>query len=200
MSEGTSIRCPNCGYPDTYQLPVEGRKCKSCKSVLIPKEYKEAESVHPVIRSKYISELSALIAQKPDVADIPMALGLFYLANKGYQFAIPQFRKAIELDPMSSDAYFYLAVSLLEGKKPFLQQTATIKDIVEQLGLAESIEPKPIYFYFHAYIAFDFYSRKFIKTSPGHIELKNQAISLGLSTADVNELFNMLKVSKPDNF
>ena len=130
-----------------------------------------------------------------------MALGLFYLAKGGYQMAEMMFAKVIDEDPMNSDAFYYKAISSFGGKKPFVQMTSVIENAIENLEIAKGIEGKPIYYYAHAVIAFDFYKRKFIKHSPTFDMLLDEADMYGgVDPNEANELFNMLNMPKPQNF
>ncbi len=194
------ITCACCGNTASYPLQKESIRCRYCRQPVIPANHVDAKQVPPPARIKQIALLTQAEAQKPASSEIPMALGLFYLTGGAYQYAVPQFKKAIENDPMNADAYFYLVVAMLGGKKAFLQTLPNIKAIVENLTFAEQLDPKAVYFYLHAYIAYDYYKRKFIGCSPSYTELLAQARSMGLSQAEGDELFSLLKTEKPNNF
>ena len=59
-----------------------------------------------------------------------------------------------------SENYFYAAVCLLEGKKAIFIDKSTITQIETFINDAISIESKGVYYYFMAYIKFDYYKRK----------------------------------------
>lgn len=200
MADKITIKCPHCSNEEWYDIPVEGRKCKYCRQPIIIQSLREAREVEPTKRGKIIATLTNLVSKNPQIAEAQLALGLFYLENKAYQFAIPQLKKVIDIDPMNADTYFYLAIALLGGKRPFSQLTPTIKSVCQQLSLAESIEPKAIYYYLHAFVTFDFYKRKFLNVSPSYQFLLDQARIFGITKQDENELFDMLKILKPQDF
>jgi hypothetical protein len=60
------------------------------------------------------------------------------------------------------------------------------------------IEPRGIYHYFLAYIKYDYFSRKFFNTSPTYQEALNMANGAGLSPNDIEQLYGILGVSRPD--
>ena len=60
------------------------------------------------------------------------------------------------------------------------------------------IEPKGIYYYFLAYIKYDHHHRKFYKTTPNYEELLMKATASGYSDTDVENLYNLLGVSRPE--
>jgi hypothetical protein len=68
---------------------------------------------------------------------------------------------------------------------------------MEYMNAAASIEPRGIYYYFMAYIKFDYFKRKFMNVPPPYTDYMDMAYDAGLSEADANELFAMLGVEQP---
>lgn len=62
--------------------------------------------------------------------------GLQLLNQRAYQEAINVLSEATKTDPSISDAYYYLAIALLGGKKPKKVDGWTIKSIEEKLNSA----------------------------------------------------------------
>ena len=60
------------------------------------------------------------------------------------------------------------------------------------------IEPKGIYYYFLAYIKYDYFARKYFKTSPSYQEALAMANDAGLSAFDIEQLYGILGVVRPD--
>ena len=60
------------------------------------------------------------------------------------------------------------------------------------------IEPRGIYYYFYAYVKYDYFFRKSYKTQPTYQELLNTAFQVGISEYDQEQLFSILNVAKPD--
>ena len=73
-----------------------------------------------------------------------------------------------------------------------------IDKIEEYLQAAMMIEPKGIYHYFWAYLRYDHHFRKSYRMSPNYQELLAQAKRYGLSMTDVNELYKLLGVDRPN--
>ena len=84
------------------------------------------------------------------------------------------------------------------GKKAFLAQRPEIDKIEEYLNAAMMIESKGIYHYFLAYIKYDYFCRKSLKTSPTYKESIANANSAGISPHDIEQLFGILGVNRPD--
>ena len=129
--------------------------------------------------------------------DQRMSEAISFLKAKLYDRAIHLFESVIREDFANSDAYFYAAIAVLRGKRPFIVSTSSIKKAEEYLQTAVSFEPKGIYFYLWAYIKLDYFARKFFKTSPDYSELFSRAKDAGLSSADVKALYDILDIERP---
>ena len=121
-----------------------------------------------------------------------------YLKLKMYDKALGAFEKAIEDNFDDSEIYFYAAICLLNGKKAFLNQRPTIDKILEYLNAALMIDPKGIYYYFMAYIKYDYFERKHFRTSPNYVDALQMANEAGLSDFDIEQLYTILNVARPD--
>ena len=194
------ITCSCCGHKEAYPVQKESVRCRSCRQPIIPMNYKDAKEVPAQQKVKQILLLNQAAAANPTAPEINMALGLFYLTSGAYQYALPQFNKVIEADPFNADAYFYASVALLGGTKPFVKNLHEIEKIVENLKVAEQIEQKAIYYYLHAYVAYDYYKRKYLGCNPRYTELLSEAQALGITGAEITDLFELLKTDKPSNF
>ena len=80
-----------------------------------------------------------------------------------------------------------------------MTQRSTIDQILELLEAAKSLEPKGIYYYFEAYIRYDYFFRKHLHVVPDYSEALDFAHQQGVSEYDIEQLFLMLKVARPNN-
>lgn len=121
-----------------------------------------------------------------------------YLKLKLYDKAAEAFERAMEDNFDNSETFFYAAICRLKGKKAFLASRADIDKIEEYIQAALMIEPKGIYYYFWAYIKQDYFARKSYKTSPTYQEVLATAQQAGLSNYDIEQLYAILGVQRPD--
>ncbi|GHV09684.1 hypothetical protein FACS1894162_0780 [Bacteroidia bacterium] len=149
--------------------------------------------------NKYAGAYRKALADNPDNQELNTSIAMCYLKLKLYDKAIPAFEKAIEDNFDNSETFFYAAVSLLRGQKAFVAQRADIDKIVEYLNAALMIEPKGIYYYFLSYIKCDYFSRKYLNTTPTCEEVLQTAKDAGVSQNDVQDLFSILGVEIPEN-
>jgi tetratricopeptide (TPR) repeat protein len=124
-------------------------------------------------------------------------LGFCFLKLKLYAKALPFFEKAMEDNFTDPNPYFYAAVCILNGKKAFLAMRPEIDSMEKYLDTAISLEPKGIFYYFKAYIKYDYYSRKAFKTCPTWQEALANAQSAGGSAEDIEEFYQTTGVERP---
>jgi tetratricopeptide (TPR) repeat protein len=115
-----------------------------------------------------------------------------------YDKALSAFEKAIEDNFDNSEIFFYAAVCLLNGKKAFLAPRDAINKTEEYINAALMIEPRGIYHYLMAYIKYDFFERKYLNTTPNYHEALEAANDAGVSEYDIEQLYLILGVTRPE--
>lgn len=188
------LACPSCGAPAN----TGDKSCNYCTRPIIVSTFTSVQEMSLQDVNKYARSYQKAIADNPDNVQINNSIGMCYLMLKLYDKACAAFEKAIENDIDNSETFFYAAVSLLNGKKAFLTPRPVIDKIEQYINAAIMIEPKGIYHYFHAYIKYDYFSRKFYNTSPTYQELLSRSQESGLSEYDVEQLFKILSVERPN--
>jgi tetratricopeptide (TPR) repeat protein len=150
--------------------------------------------------NKYANAYKQALADSPDNQDLNNSIAMCYLKLKLYDKALAAFERAMEDNFDNSETFFYAAICLLKGQKAFLAQRAAIDKIEEYINAALMIEPKGVYYYFWAYIKYDYFSRKSYKTSPTYQEALAMATSAGESVSqfDCQQLYAILNVACPD--
>ena len=185
--------CPGCGFP----IEPGMKECPAGHPVSISTFNSVYDMPLPLV-NKYANTYKKDLVDAPDNQELNHSLGICYLKLKIYDKALPAFEKAMEDNFDNSESFFYAAICLLQGKKAFLHQRPTIDKLIEYINAALMIEPKGIYYYFLAYIKYDYFARKFFKTSPTYQEVLAMATDAGLSELDIDQLYGILGVSRPD--
>lgn len=144
---------------------------------------------------KYINKYRRGLAGYPNQTKLNITMAFCFLKLGMFDKALPYFEKAMEDDIDNAEAYFCTGICLLGGKRPFLLQKAVIRKIEEYVSAAVELEPKGIYYYFVAYIKYDFYERKCYRTSPTSKEALALAKEAGLSKAEAANLDRILSVN-----
>lgn len=185
--------CRGCGAP----LSIGAKVCDYCQGPVTISTFNSVNSMPLPMINKYAMSYSRDLAGNPNDKQSNTAVAYCYLKLKMYDKALSYFEKAVEDNFDDSEVYFYAAVCCLKGTKAFLHQRPTINKIEEFLNAATMIEPKGIYYYFWAYIKYDYYERKFLNTNPNYRSMLATAASYGISEYDKNQLFSILNVEKP---
>ncbi|MBR0277337.1 MAG: hypothetical protein IJQ50_02605 [Clostridia bacterium] len=178
------INCPGCGA----RVSTGQKECEWCHNPVIVSTFNSVYSMPMPQVNKYAGAYRKALAENPDNIELNNSIAMCYLKLKLYDKALPAFEKAMEDNFDNSETFFYAAICLLGGKKPFSQQKPTINKIEEYINAALMIEPRGIYYYFLALIKKDYYERKFLKTSPTSSETLAMAKDAGFSDYDVQQL------------
>lgn len=194
MVRTENITCPGCGEPWTMNM----KECPSCHRPVVISTFNSVYAMSAPELNKYATTYKKVLADDPDNVDVLSSIAMCYLKLKLYDKALPAFEKAIEANFDNSETYFYAAVCLLKGKKAFLAPRSDIDKAIEYINAALMIEPKGIYYYFLAYIKYDFFERKYLNTSPNYRECVQMSYDTGTSDFDKDMLFNILGVASPN--
>jgi len=190
------IDCPGCGAP----VNISQKTCIYCEKPVIISSFNSVYSMPLPEVNKYANTYNKLLVESSNNKAIYNSIAICYLKLKLYDKALLSFEKAIEDNFDNSETFFYAAICLLKGNKAFLAQRPTINKIEEYINAATMIEPLGVHYYFLAYIKYDYFHRKFLKTSPSYEEALQMAFDNGLTECDSEQLFTVLGVAKPEVF
>lgn len=194
MTEIVELECPGCGRP----LTTDVKECPACHRPVVITSFNSVYSMTAEDVNKYASTFQKALQSNPDNKTLNASIAMCYLKLKLYDKALPAFEKSIEDNFDNSEAYFYAAVCSLKGGKAFLAQREEIDKIEKYIGAAIMVEPRGIYYLLWAYIKYDYYERKYLKTSPNYKEMLNKSIECGCTQADSEMLFSILGVACPE--
>lgn len=193
-SQVVELTCPGCGARvDTGQ-----RECEWCHKPIVISTFNSVSSMSMPEVNKYVGTYKKALGNNPDNSDLNKSIAMCYLKLRMIDKALPAFEKAVEENFDDSEAYFYSAICSLGGKKAFLNQRPAIDKALEYINAALMIEPKGIYYYLMAYIKYDYFARKHFRTSPDYQECLQMSVNAGLSEYDVQQLYEILGVARPE--
>ncbi len=194
MEKVINLNCPGCGAP----VSTKHKACEFCTRPIVITSITEIEPMSTLEVNKYANAYRKELTTNPDSKELNISLAMCYFKLKMYDNAVIPFAKAIENNFDNSETFFYAAICLLGGKKAFLAQRPEIDKIEEYINAALAIEPRGIYHYFLAYIKYDYFERKYFNTSPTYQDALKMANGAGLSPHDVEQLYGILGVSRPE--
>ena len=185
--------CRSCGAA----ADIGQTKCLYCKQPVLISTFNSVFSMPMPMVNQFAAIYREALQNEPDAKDLNNSVAMCYLKLKLYDKAIEAFEKTIVDNFDNSEAFFYAAICQLKGQKAFLVNREVINKIEEYLNAALMIEPRGIYHYFLAYIKYDYFERKFFKTSPSYQEALQNANGAGVSPFDIDQLYGILGVSRP---
>ena len=188
------IKCRSCGAA----ADIGQTKCRFCKQPVMVSTFNSVYSMPMPMVNQYAAAYREALQNEPDAKDLNISIAMCYLKPKLYDKALAALEKAMEENFDNSETFFYAAICLLGGKKAFLAQRTEIDKIEEYINAALAIEPRGIYHYLQAYIKYDYFSRKFFNTSPTYKEALENAKSAGVSPHDIEQLYGILGVQRPE--
>ncbi len=188
------MKCPGCGA----RVSIGQQECAYCHKPVIITTVNSLNEIGLPELNKYVSSYNEILNKNPDESIVSASLALCFFKLGRYDQAIDALQKAQVHNIENSELLFYEAIAIFKGKKPFLVPRDIIKRALESLDAAIMIEPKGIYYYFMAYIKYDYFFRKHLKVSPDYLEVLTTAKSVGVSEYDINQLYEMLKVQRPN--
>ena len=186
--------CRGCGAA----AEIGQTKCRYCKQPVMISTFNSVYSMPMHLVNQFSATYREALQNEPDAKDLNNSIAMCYLKLKLYGKALAAFEKAMEDNFDNSETFFYAAICLLGGKKAFLAQRPEINKIEEYINAALALEPRGIYHYFLAYIKYDYFNRKFFNTSPTYQEALGMANGAGVSPHDIEQLFEILGVQRPE--
>lgn len=193
------LTCPGCGAPVASDISV----CKYCGRPVLITSFSTARAMPNNEVAKSIKQYQEVLCDHPETPTIEKALGVCYVVRGNYDRAVDSFEHAIDNDPDDPENYYFAAIALLKGKKPFLAKRKDIDKILEYLNtaidLAESYDDSHLglYYYLLSYVSFDYFSRKSLNVYPTFAECLENAKLMGATRYDVQDLHSVLKTQKP---
>ena len=188
------LQCPSCGAPAN----TGNKSCNYCGRQILISSFTSVYDMPVADINKYATAYRKALAENPKDSNLNNSIGMCYLKLKLFDKALSAFEKAIEDNFDNSETYFYAAVCLLGGKKAFLAARNIIDKVEEYINAALLIEPRAIYYYFQAYIKYDYFSRKCFNTSPTYQEALALATNAAVSSFDIEQLYGVLAVQRPE--
>lgn len=182
--EADILECPNCGAAISRQE----ENCSYCLSPIFVRRRSDIEGKKTLEINKYVQFYKTYMENmKGDSAKIRTALGMCLLEKGAYDESISHFEKAIELMPETGDCFYYLALSKLRKKRPYMHTLPIIKQIVQYLETALEYEEAGRYYYLLYLIQVDFYEKKRLRNNRDSDELMELATKNEVDDLDKSE-------------
>lgn len=193
MPSVVELTCPGCGA----RVQISQKNCEWCHAPVVITSMSDIFSKTAQEINKFSKSYEKDLQENPDSAELNNSVAMCYLKLGFYDKALEKFDKAIEQDFNNWETYLYASVCLLKGNKAFVTPRADIDRIEQYVNAGLMVEENGLLRYFQAYIKYDYFKRKFLKTTPTWEEALANAKADGFSPADANQLFEILKQEIP---
>lgn len=168
MAKVEILRCKGCGA----NLSPENTTCNYCFSENIVKANENPFNLGQMLAKQYANYFKVKVQSNPLDGNAIFSLGLLSLNLKLYDLAIKNFQKAVELNPEEPEIHYFLALSMIKGRRPKTIPFKEIKEIEQFINSALQLGDKAKYYYLAAIINFDFYASNGMKVpQPDYNEL-----------------------------
>ena len=168
MANVEIFRCKGCGA----SLSPENTTCNYCFSENIVKANENPFNLGQMLAKQYANYFKVKVQSNPLDGNAIFSLGLLSLNLKLYDLAIKNFQKAVELNPEEPEIHYFLALSMIKGRRPKTIPFKEIKEIEQFINSALQLGYKAKYYYLAAIINFDFYASNGMKVpQPDYNEL-----------------------------
>ena len=193
-SQVINLTCPGCGAPvDTTE-----KNCKYCGRPIVVTSFNSVYGMSAPEVMKYKNTYQKVLNEQPESGMMNSALGMCLLKLNMYDKAFEKLNLAIEEEMDNSETYFWAAVALLKGKRPFITPKSVIDQAIEYTTTATMVENRGLYYFYLAYLKFDYYAMKKLNITPNYYEELENAKLNGVSVEDIRMLGEILKVEFPE--
>ena len=189
-----SLECEGCGAP----VRIGQTRCEYCGRPVVITTFNSVYDMEMPQLNKFVEGYKQELEKAPNNREYNHGVGSCYFLLGLKDKALTAFEKAMEDNFDRSETFINAAICLLDGRKACtIKDRRIINKIERYIQAALKIEELGIYYYFWAYIKYDYYSKKYLNTKPDWKELLDKANRAGVSQVDKKRLFELLGVEKP---
>ncbi len=204
------FECPYCLAGPPKNEPLD--ECDKCQNKLYIKNLADFNKIKNDNARAYIDQLKILSESNPDNEEYHHAIGLGCLELRLYDEAIDRFRKVVNLNYKNANARYYLALSLLKGRRPKSITKREVQEIESHLNAAIKLDnSKAHYLHLSAIIKWGYYEDNgLIVPPPGPGSIMIEVSKLNQDKAEIEKMLGHLdfqnkyvkdkvRKNKPDN-
>ena len=182
--EARALQCPNC----SGAIAIADRVCSYCRSPIVVHRTRDIGERNPAVVNRYVQMYRTFLQNTTSKnVETLVALGICLLKRETYGEAKKYFEQAISLIPDDGEPYYFLALSMLQKKRPFRHTLKEIKQIVQHLESALTYSAAGKYYYLLYLIQKDFYDKKRLRNGKNSADLEAEAIINEVDDADILE-------------
>lgn len=190
--------CPQCGA----SAAPSDKKCGYCKAEFFITSLAYLGSFNKGEVAKYLKYYKKLIDQESESVDGLIGIGLCYLHTKIFSLAAKYFERTIDLFPEQSIAYYYYALSSIQGRRVRSLSLKEARQIEGVLQTAIQIDDSsPQYKLLLAVLKYDYYEANGLKSVvPTAKQLLEETKGSQLNSNEYERFKEYVKFPNQDTF
>lgn len=188
--------CPQCGAAST----PSDRRCNYCKAEFFVTSLAYLGGYDSGGVGKYLKHYKELTRQEPENTEGLLGLGLCYLQMGMYPLGEKYFQQIIDASPEISQAYYYLSLSKIKGRRLRSVPLSEVRQLESFLNTALMLDDAiPHYKLLMAMVRRDYYELNGMKSSsPTSSELLMNVTECEVNKNEVERLQEAVKVGNPE--
>lgn len=178
------LECPNCGAA----IPNSERICSYCQSPIIVRRIQDVNGMGVQALNHYVQFYQNFIrTQSGETSETLTALGICLLQRNSYKESVNALERAVNLLPNDGESHYYLALAMMQKKRPFLHTLSDIKNIGQYLKVALTYGDNGKYYYLLYLIQKDFYEKKRLRNGEDSEDLLARAMENEVDDQEIAE-------------
>ncbi len=189
MSKIEILCCASCGA----SLAPKAMKCDFCDSLNVFTTKTNPLKLSAILSKQYLNS--------GQLSTDTVNTALLHLNLKNYEIAKKLLELEIENNPFNADAYFYCAISFINGKRIKSLAFSDIKKITQYISSAMQIKDDAKYYFLSAIINYDFFEGNgMLLPEPNYYTLLEKCTELKLEDEDLEFLENNVIIPQNEIF
>jgi ribosomal protein L40E len=189
MSKIQILSCFSCGA----SLSPNAMKCEFCDNVNVISKETSPFKLNSILSKQYLNST--------ELSKDTFNSALLHLNLKNYLIATKLLEKEIENNPINADAYYYCALSLINGKRIKSLSYSIIKKINSYVNTAIELNEDSKFYFLAAIINYGFFQENgMLLPEPNYSFLLKKTKEFNLENEDLEFLKNIIEVPKNQIF
>ncbi len=189
MSKISILSCASCGA----SLTPKALQCSYCNNVNVISQEKSHYKINSELTKSYLSNGQFLKDN--------YSTALLHLNLQNYAISTKMLENEINQNPINAEAYYYMVLGLIGGKRIKSLPFSSIKKIKSYLEIAIDLEEHSKYYYLAAIINYDFYfSNGMLLPEPNYNLLLEKSNELAMEHEDIEYLKSIIQIPKTEIF
>ncbi|MEK8129041.1 hypothetical protein WMW72_14145 [Paenibacillus filicis] len=190
--------CPNCGANLAVDLD---QICEFCGTAYIPKNLVSLAKMDSQTKHKYITSYKERLEDNKENIPVAVSLAMCHIDAQNYEFAFEILRKLAENNCSDPNVFYYMALAMLEGKKPRVLRMDKVRKVESYLNSAQVLSSgNGLYYIMQAVIKRDYYEYYLFNMHPGGSSrtLLETANNFNLDAEEVHQIIKIVKLDESD--